>query len=356
VCVCVCVCVCALPFRVDTVHAGMRETTSCWWLRGQTGRCREEALVRALALTLHGFGSVDDAASEQSDEHQHHEHVCWANLHRHGDEHGHKQHQRHDDLPCLSVAVAVAARRLVRAHGDDRLRTRQQRKRQRRDDDRRTHATPCPQSRLCRASVCSSGHTPTRLATTLRWHRSRCHGGDDGECAGARASAATLCLLGAFFASFLRCAEAHEAQLRSNSKKSQTKSVCVLALSVSRIQTRTSAVSPHPTSAAVNTQAQIMQVSAALPHTPQVRRRRRRTPPPTRWNVCASRETAVTDLTAQISIRVGSYRNFATLYSSPSLVQYQVSNLACRHAVLLIEPSTTRYSDINARHPLHPIS
>jgi hypothetical protein len=32
-----------------------------------------------------------------------------------------------------------------------------------------------------------------------------------------------------------------------------------------------------------------------------------------------------------------------------------VSNLACRHAVLLIEPSTTRYSDINARHPLHPI-
>jgi hypothetical protein len=28
-CVCVCVCVCALPSRVDTVHAGMREATSC---------------------------------------------------------------------------------------------------------------------------------------------------------------------------------------------------------------------------------------------------------------------------------------------------------------------------------------
>jgi hypothetical protein len=63
----------------------------------------------------------------------------------------------------------------------------------------------------------------------------------------------------------------------------------------------------------------------------------------------ASRETAVTDLTAQI--RVGSYRNFATFYPRSFWFKITVSNLACSDAVFLIKPSTTRYSVINTRHP-----
>lgn len=68
--------------------------------------------------TLDSLFHVDNSTSELAYQHQHHQHVGRAHFSRHCNQRGRKHHQRHYDLPRLSIIPTTTRNRLVCAHSD----------------------------------------------------------------------------------------------------------------------------------------------------------------------------------------------------------------------------------------------